>query len=607
MTRAWAVWSKAHMLRLGRRGQGAAILGITALWLCGTLLVNPTGDFPLNDDWSYGRAVLHLLDEGRLRLTGWTSMPLLAQVLWGALFCLPSGFSFTALRVSTLVLGLIGILGTYGLLREARTANSLAVVGALVVAVNPIYLNLSHTFMTDVSFFGLTTVSLLLLIRGVRHDRASEIALGSLLACAATLVRQLGVVIPLSFAVAYLVKNGTRKQMLSIALLPSVLALAALLGYRLWLRSTLALPMLYDYSQDRLLGSLREPGPTLLAHLTMRMGITVLYVGLFLLPFLASQAVARRPSLPGSVLGVGTLGVGIAGFIWKKRLMPLWGNILYDIGSGPPTLRDTFILSMPHLPTGPRPLWIAVTAASLIGAVLLTARATDAVRLCLRQHRDNMPCERWLLCLALSGCALYFLPLGICGGFDRYILPLLPLAMIGLAASMSPGRRRSPRSGLIVASVLLAAYAIFSVAATHDYLSWNRARWQALCDLTQRAGIRHQRIDGGFEFNGWYGYDPDYHRDPRRSWWWVDDDEYVIAFGPIAGYSEIDRYQYDRWMPRGRGSILVLQRDAEPAITGTGLDSSTQCLPPITQQPHPVGAAEDVQYAPVAGADSVQG
>jgi hypothetical protein len=49
------------------------------------------------DDWSYARAVQSLIQNGRLELTGFTSMPLIAHVFWGALFCFPFGFSFTAL------------------------------------------------------------------------------------------------------------------------------------------------------------------------------------------------------------------------------------------------------------------------------------------------------------------------------------------------------------------------------------------------------------------------------------------------------------------------------------------------------------------------------
>ena len=30
------------------------------------LFINPVGDFPLNDDWSFGRSVKHLVEDGKL-------------------------------------------------------------------------------------------------------------------------------------------------------------------------------------------------------------------------------------------------------------------------------------------------------------------------------------------------------------------------------------------------------------------------------------------------------------------------------------------------------------------------------------------------------------
>ncbi len=83
-------------------------------------------------------------------------MPLLTHVLWGSLFCIPFGFSFTALRFSTLTLGLIGILGTYFLLREVKSDRYIAFMGAMLLASNPIYVALSNTFMTDVPFTAFT-------------------------------------------------------------------------------------------------------------------------------------------------------------------------------------------------------------------------------------------------------------------------------------------------------------------------------------------------------------------------------------------------------------------------------------------------------------------
>jgi len=85
------------------------ILVLIALWVTITILVNPIGDFPLNDDWAYGYSVKVLLEKGDFQLSGWAAPNLFSQVLWGALFCLPFGFSFTALRFSTSIQGLRGV------------------------------------------------------------------------------------------------------------------------------------------------------------------------------------------------------------------------------------------------------------------------------------------------------------------------------------------------------------------------------------------------------------------------------------------------------------------------------------------------------------------
>src|SRR4051794_6120637 len=133
-----------------RNSDPTCILLLCLLWVMAAIVVNPLGNFPLNDDWAYGFAVRTLFEEGDLRFSDWTATNLIAQVLWGTLFCLPTGFSFTALRLSTLVLGLIGVVATYGLLREGRAREDLSLFGALVLAFNPIYFSLSFTFMSDV-------------------------------------------------------------------------------------------------------------------------------------------------------------------------------------------------------------------------------------------------------------------------------------------------------------------------------------------------------------------------------------------------------------------------------------------------------------------------
>src|SRR5580765_8375698 len=83
---------------------GTDLLILAAFWLVGLLVVWPVGNFPLNDDWAFARSVKRLLETGSFYPTAWAAMPLFTQTLWGALFCLPMGFSFNALRCSTLVM-----------------------------------------------------------------------------------------------------------------------------------------------------------------------------------------------------------------------------------------------------------------------------------------------------------------------------------------------------------------------------------------------------------------------------------------------------------------------------------------------------------------------
>ena len=106
---------------------------------------------------------------------------------------------------------------------------------------------------------------------------------------------------------------------------------------------------------------------------------------------------------------------------------------------------------------------------------------------------------------------------------------------------------------------LIFIYAGVSVAATHDYLAWNRMRWMAT-RLLMESGISPTQIDGGYEFNGWYLSDPNYKRKADKSWWWVNDDEYVIASGPLSGYQELQRFVFQRWLLFGNASVVILHR-----------------------------------------------
>ena len=78
------------------------LLLISLSYIILIVLVNPIGDFPINDDWAYARSVLSLVEDGEFHLLGWGAMTLVSQVVWGALWVKLFGFSFDVLSLRVL-------------------------------------------------------------------------------------------------------------------------------------------------------------------------------------------------------------------------------------------------------------------------------------------------------------------------------------------------------------------------------------------------------------------------------------------------------------------------------------------------------------------------
>jgi hypothetical protein len=122
------------------------VLAMAAL----VVLVPPAGEFAM-DDWGYARVIEILVDQGRLEIHPWVAASVVLQAGWGGLFAHLFGFSHTALRASTLVLAAATVLGFYVLLRDLLDPGR-ALLGALLLLINPLYVFLAYSFMTEVPF-----------------------------------------------------------------------------------------------------------------------------------------------------------------------------------------------------------------------------------------------------------------------------------------------------------------------------------------------------------------------------------------------------------------------------------------------------------------------
>jgi 4-amino-4-deoxy-L-arabinose transferase-like glycosyltransferase len=470
--------------------------------------------------------------------------------VWGALFCLPVECTYTALRISTLVLALGGVLALYALIREIGADARTALIAAAALAVNPLWFALANTFMTDVPFGALSIFAIFSLVRGFRRNSSLGLSLGIFFSVLALLDRQLGIVLLAGCAVAWLIRRGRSPVNIVKALAPLVLGLGVHFLYRHWMIDSGRAPGLRPADAAYLL-------PASLASFaiqSIKLSASVLpCIGFFVLPVLVALPIRATRTLRilcGAVAGAAFVA------LWHTGRIPALGNVMLAAAFGPLTLRD----GVPPPPAGATAIWLVATAVGAYGAYRMLLEFSLFAR-------DGWRRGDWLVPFLATVLLSYWLLICLVafnnGFFDRYLIFIVPVAAAMLCAIAKP--EQGARATAPIA--LLLPFAVLSVAGTHDYLAWNRARWTATDFLTQR-DIPADEIDGGYEFNELVFYE--WHRNDAgnidalhyKDVWqrWFAGADYVIASAPIAQYRQVHAFPYTRWLPPSTSAVLVLRK-----------------------------------------------
>lgn len=537
-----------------------SILAIACARTALVAIVNPLGEVIINDDGAFAFSAKSILNTGRFALSVFAGPNLFSQAYWGALFCLPFGFSYTALRFSTLTLSLIGLLAFYGLMRELGATAAESLFCVLVLALNPLFVFHSFSYMTDVPFSATALFAMWLLIRALRRKSKRSLIFGLLAAIAALLIRQTGLAIFFALSLCYLIQGRGRKHNLVRAALPAILGFGVQLSFQAWLRMTGRMPAVFGRPATVALlrGGMMGLNLSTLATagrlVAWSMLTAVLYVGFFALPFVLFVGFGRVRTFWCQHRWIATSSIFLLVALYLVQpsafgRLPLLGNILYEGGFGPPNpdLRGGLGASSRAM-VG---IWIVATVLGLVaGAMFLQALISAGVKL-VKEHSEDSE-----ILLLIGTGLIYFLPLPFVPAmFDRYYLPLIPLAVAVLFKTYI-GSGTKPRRWSAPAVICLLIYGGFAIAGTHDYLNWQRAQWKALRMLTDVRHIAPERIDGGFEFN------TNFNRDITPFGIWKIDGDFTVSCIPLPGYTATDAYTFRRWLPPGENRVLVLEKDS---------------------------------------------
>ena len=159
----------------GSRTEVVSLLAPLASYLLLVLLVQPWGNYPLNDDWIYARIGKRFAETGRFVFDHDTGSAFMGQGMLAAPVIRLLGFSHTHLRGLTMVFSALTILLSWMLLRLAEVRPGIRAAALLLLVCNPIFAYLSLSFMTEIYAYFFALLGAVVWLRDRRAHPEGEL------------------------------------------------------------------------------------------------------------------------------------------------------------------------------------------------------------------------------------------------------------------------------------------------------------------------------------------------------------------------------------------------------------------------------------------------
>jgi 4-amino-4-deoxy-L-arabinose transferase-like glycosyltransferase len=497
----------------------------------------PNAEFPLADEWAFGRGALDFAAGHGIHYYNWASMPLFGQWIWAWPFVKIFGPSYFSLRLSVICLSWLGLIAFQFLMVEsAGASHGIALLAASAFALSPLFFVLQAVFLTDLASLSFALVALALFERGRKTGSLRVWLLASLPAVFAVATRQNMAAVPVVAALVLWREPGFRQR--PAWWVPILVPLVCAAGIYTW----------FQQRPDARLIHFKFSEPT---TIVVAPYVTLIIAGLVALPVLL--VIQKRRSYRPLAWALAAVLATQAYWWYYRKLLPYGG--LYPFIHGMITPSGAYSENMM---AGTRPAvlpepwrWILTILGCLAAAALLE-------RIWLRRKGS------WsilTLFTVLQIPFLFFAP----WLYDRYLLVFLPgLIAAGVVTVEAVNVKAWP-----AALAWLAGSAALSVALVHDWYSWNIARWQLGERAVQVHQISPRRIEGGFEWDGNFNQvsgdapipAPRLALKDVHFWFPKVTGEYAISFTPLKDSVAIDREPYRLWLG-GDHDLLLLKEQA---------------------------------------------
>lgn len=462
----------------------------------------------ISDDWSYIRTAQVLAQTGHIVYNGWATAMLGWQLYLAAAFIRLFGPSFTVVRMSTLLVGMVTAFLAERIFVRSGVRERNAVIATLALVLSPLYMMLSVTFMTDMSGLFVVIVCVYGCIRALQaatpRAAAGWVCFSALTNAVGGSSRQIAwlgvlVIVPCTL---WLLRRS--RQVLAIGVLATLAGWAFIAFCMHWFPRqpySIGEPVLVPVA-----------GLHQAAYMVRELLRFLLEIPLLALPVLvAFLPQLRRSGRRGwTIFAVGIIGYTLLAFRMAKAhgptamLEPFIGDWL-----GPQGFYGYTLLASEGpvvLGFGVRVVLTALSIAGLLALVVFLLRSPKLPVAppppSLAARPAALPTLSWKQIGFLLGpfAAAYFallVPRSRGWLFDRYLLEFTFVALLCLTRAYQ--QFLAPRLPSVTVA-LVAVTALYGIGCTHDMFALYRARI-ALANQLQAAGVPDNTIDGGYEYN----------------------------------------------------------------------------------------------------------
>lgn len=498
------------------------IVILVLAWCCIILLVDPRGNFAINDDWAYAHNVQALVENGKLSFSFWPAMTLIGQTIPAWIWSKVVGFNFTSLRLLTLSYGLIAIL-IYSVLSYKSLGQNNALLVGLIMMFNPYFLGTSFTFMSEVYYLTYLLIALFFVNRYYEYTRTQDLLLMLLFFALALLTRQIALIFAISFGIVVLLKEKLNWKTLLIGVVPLLLGIVLLSIYK-WVRMQTGDGMGTFSSVTTLLKGITNYS---FYHYYVRYGLVMLHIGFVLIPIvLIYSKTLFKAIVSGRYVSLISGAITVIALIMCKDYFPL-GNVFDRIGVGPRLIKDV-VLGFVEVGNKLQVLWEIIYVMTVISATMLVMFAAASIFQIRSRFREIGRFDL-LLWILIGGEFSYLILNPIF--FDRYVLIISLLIIILIVRNVELKRR--------VVNVVPVILGIPVLISLMGFMSWQRTRAEVSELAVNKYHVDRKDMDAGFEYNAWHRVGPigEPSYDPEdKSWWFVEDDKYLISSHPFPGY-----------------------------------------------------------------------